>query len=527
MVSYMRFSKFSNDMWPRKSTSSKEVLVELNSMHSSHIAYAYIANTLSAKSNARIAGSIPPSRGGISQTKLGVLIWKTSNSMVWQIYRALGVQSVVSPKHTVSRKKEARAVIDKLYRPEEPSKEEIESLRVRGILIGDLAYDSYLRSKSLPTVDTASKNFKKFLNRFILNTLFWSDYIKKDTVEAIVVSHTVYAHAIQVRVAVTKGISAFQATATAIYRLNPEEFFAYNEFKMFPQVFRTLDKNTQGAGREMAKERLRLRFEGAVGVDMPYSKASAYTRGNGQRLLSDSDVPKILVATHCFFDSPHAYGMNLFPDFWEWLHFLGKISNRTSYEWYLKTHRDFLPGNIPILNYFTEKYPRFSLLPTDASHHQIIEEGIDVALTVYGTIGFEYPYLGVPVINASVNNPHIAYSFDFNPATIGEYEELLLKIPNLPKPGEKERVEIQEFYFMKHLLKSDDLFFENWEAILERVGGYQAQFTPVIYKEFVKQWTPARHEEILNRLKSFIEAGDYLLAGDMKAGNTSFSKGGA
>ena len=431
------------------------------------------------------------------------------------IYSALGVKKTISPSINRSRLDEAAVVVHSLF-GSNPTKGDVEELRVRGVLIGDLVYDSYLRTKSLPTIDPGSRSFRRFLKKFVLDTLFWLDYIEPERVAAVAVSHTVYGNAILIRVAASRSIPAFQAKAESAYRLDSREFFAYKEFKDFPRVFRSLDTRTQNIGREQAKKRLSLRFEGAVGVDMHYSTASAYTARKSQRLLARSDATKVLVATHCFFDSPHAYGMNLFPDFWEWLNFLGEISERTSYEWYLKTHRDFLPGNIPILEYFTKRYPRFSLLPTESSHHQIIEEGIDVALTVFGTIGFEYPYLGVPVINASVNNPHIAYSFNYHPSSLESYEELLLDIPNLQKPGERERREIEEFYFMKHLLHGGDLFFRNWELLLEKIGGYKAQFTPLIYQEFLDQWTPERHQEILNRLSSFIQSEDYLITGETK-----------
>lgn len=518
MSASSQFAAHIRNFWPHQPGGRKEILIELNSMHSSHIAYAYIGNVLRAMSDSRIVGfkpsaSIPSFLGG-----LGISAWPLRYPATWKIYSALGSRVVLSPSYSSDHRREAREIMDALYRGG-PSKHEIESLRVRGTLVGDLAYDSFLRKKSLPTIKPESRKFKKFLKKFILDSLFWCDYIRKDTVEAVVVSHTVYANAIPARVAVTRDIPAFQATATAIHRLNPREFFAYSEFKVFPRMFDTLDEDVREAGKKMAKERLRLRFQGVVGVDMPYSKASAYSEGSGQRLLSKSNRPKVLVATHCFFDSPHAYGMNLFPDFWEWLHFLGRLSETVSFEWYLKTHRDFIPGNIPILKHFTEAYPRFSLLPTDASHHQIIEEGIDAALTVHGTIGFEYPYLGVPVINASVNNPHIGYSFNLHPKTKSEYQDLVLDIPNLPRPGEQERSEIEEFYFMKHLLKSDDLFFDEWEQVLEKIGGYQAQFTPAIYEEFRKQWTPEKHEKILNRLSSFIESDSYFLRGEMTLRN--------
>ena len=140
----------------------------------------------------------------------------------------------------------------------------------------------------------------------------------------------------------------------------------------------------------LAKKRLDLRLSGKIGVDMNYSLKSAYNKNLlKHRQLVKSNRLKVLIATHCFFDSPHSYGFNLFSDFYEWLNFLGKLSIETNYDWYIKTHPDFLPGNIMIIKSIIKKYPKIKLLKANISHKQLIQEGIDVALTVYGTIGCE------------------------------------------------------------------------------------------------------------------------------------------
>ena len=111
-----------------------------------------------------------------------------------------------------------------------------------------------------------------------------------------------------------------------------------------------------------------------------------------------------------------------FNDFYEWLDFLGKMSEKTEYQWYLK-NRPNHPGKFTKYQPFTEKiikdvckkYKNIILLPNDYSHHQIIDEGINFVLTCYGSVGIEYAYFKIPVINASKNNPHINYNFNLNP----------------------------------------------------------------------------------------------------------------
>ncbi len=44
-----------------------------------------------------------------------------------------------------------------------------------------------------------------------------------------------------------------------------------------------------------------------------------------------------------------------------------------------------------------------------------LKRGINAALTIHGTVGSEYPFFKIPVINASLNNSHIKYNFNLHP----------------------------------------------------------------------------------------------------------------
>ena len=74
-----------------------------------------------------------------------------------------------------------------------------------------------------------------------------------------------------------------------------------------------------------------------------------------QNRLQGVNTKKILIATHCFFDSPHSYGNNLFPDFHDWLDFLGNMTEETDYDWYIKTHPDYVQGTMEIIESFIVK----------------------------------------------------------------------------------------------------------------------------------------------------------------------------
>ncbi|MBN1551437.1 hypothetical protein JW979_08210, partial [bacterium] len=198
---------------------------------------------------------------------------------------------------------------------------------------------------------------------------------------------------------------------------------------------------------------------------------------------------------------------NLFPDFYEWLYFLGEISEQTDYEWYIKTHPDFLPGNIPIIEEFIRKYPKFSMIPFETSHLQLKEEGIDFGLSVYGTIGLEYAALGIPVVNASQCNPRIRYNFNIHPRTVEEYKDILLNLPSQKIAINPD--EVYEYYFMAFLYNVNNWLFVDYDDFIRDIGGYYQQYKSISYKRFEEGFSECRHEQILSSLQQFIESGEY------------------
>jgi hypothetical protein len=496
------------------------VLFELNAMQSAHIAYSYLANMLAKENDAAIKAYFPRAHANVRE-KLLFRLRALFGLNETGVYKSFGATESFGISPSKAQKVKARRLFDGLQ-GKLRSRGDIEALTINGVWVGDLIYDSYLMTHLKPTIDIASFEFRKFLLTSLELLAFWEDYFAEHDVRAINVSHCVYNLAMPLRIAVQKGIPAFQANATHVYRLSPGKLFAYNEFVHYREHFSALPAETRKAGLAEAEGRIRRRFAGEVGVDMAYSTKSAYGEARHQRLLRESSRKKILIATHCFFDSPHSYGNNIFPDFYEWLDFLGKISEETDYDWYIKTHPDFLPGTKEIIDGFVARYPKFTLLPSDASHNQIIAEGISVALTVYGTIALEYAALGVPVINASQNNPHIAYHFNLHAKDVEDYRRMLMGLDSLNL--EIDRLEVLEYYYMRHIHDAGDLFFESYQETKNGLGGYDAQFSPLVYDKWLAEWTPEKHEAILSDLRSFVRSGNFRMGysdPDQEQGNSS------
>ena len=500
------FQKLFKNIFLTTKASKKHILLEINNMPSSIIAYAYFCNFLSKKFNAKIhAYRISSNFSFFFQ-----LIFKLRKIFdiigCLSIYKSFGVSNFFFLNLNFSQKKESFHLLSKIKKKIN-SKKDFENIIIDNVLIGDLIYDSFLKDYSSPTIEIGSKELENYLKRSIEIYIFWRDYFKSGNVIAIIVSHSVYLNAIPLRIAIKNKIKVFHVTAHSVYSLSKDKLFAYKDFEKYPKIFKKFSILKKNKSLNRAKKRLNSRFKGDVAIDMPYSTKSAYKKKYPFRLINKSNRIKVLVASHCFFDSPHSYGNNLFPDFNEWLNFLGIISLKTNYDWYIKTHPDYNTLTLEVIKKFIKKFNNFTLLPSDTSHNQIIKEGIDYALTIYGTIAVEYAALGICVINGSNNNPHINYKFNINPRSFKEYKKIILSLGNIRFRINKNKV--YEYYYMNHLHFKKSWFFEDYNKFEKALGNYNNQFTYKTYKYYLEKHKFNNCKKIFKKIEEFVDSKEY------------------
>jgi hypothetical protein len=71
--------------------------------------------------------------------------------------------------------------------------------------------------------------------------------------------------------------------------------------------------------------------------------------------------------------------------------------------------------------------------------------------------------------------------------------------------------DIYEYYFMKNIYNTENLFFQDYEKTIAGLGGYDKQFTPMVYGKWMSEWTPERHTEITEALQRFADSGDFRM----------------
>ena len=229
-----------------------------------------------------------------------------------------------------------------------------------------------------------------------------------------VISDTTYISSIVVRLAAEKNIKVFQSNWDNIQKIDNLNQHAYSKYKFYKKDFEKLTDNQKKIALKKAEMNIKknIMTDDHINSNFFFKNYRYFQNYFSWKLYSSkftkkNTKKKILIAVHCFLDAPHVFGNdgNIFCDFYEWLEYLYKLSKKTNYDWYIKNHPTSLQKQTRFFNHFLKDKPEFELISSDVSHAQLIYEGISCVLTVHGTIGWEYAYNEIPVINASVNNP--------------------------------------------------------------------------------------------------------------------------
>lgn len=346
-----------------------------------------------------------------------------------KIYRDFGLEKplfqVLSPRQI----KRANG----LYRDLSPgvqSRSDLLNLKVEGNPIGDLAYDSFLKDYQESTVRFPSRRLKKSLRKTLATFVFWDEWLRENTLKGVAAFHTTYRQAMPLRLAVPKNIPTFHIGWSLFHRLTPEHPFTGPPSWAFVDEFESLPTMQKAKVERHAESVLRARTVGDSKLD--YLTASPYSSSSRGPAFS-TEGTEVVVFAHRFSDSPHAHGYALFDDYWHWLESVGKIATNSTRRWLLKPHPMGSRKDYYFLKQLAKLFPNYEVIPKDVSNLELLNNGLSLGLTMYGSVAPELAFLGIPVISASPSAPYNSYLFAQSPKTIQDYLELLQDEANWPR----------------------------------------------------------------------------------------------
>ncbi len=483
------------------------ILLESFYYYPSLIAFSYITNVLKNKFDADLYTYEPRLKSSYSRIREN---FNLNKLIINTLFKSFGVKKKIFPKLLSKNSDESQKYFKKIYKSLK-NKNDILKIKIKKVYVGDLIYDEYLRQYLKPTIDIKSFSFREHLKKSIDLFFYWNSFFEENNVKSIIVSHSVYLTGLPGRVGLHKNINVYNLGISYTFRLSKKNYLRLSGFENYKKDFQKLrnKKNLLKFSKKMLYEKLYGKSN--IGYLTEYSLGgSPFKKMKIKKNLNKKK--KVLVVSHCFTDAVHAYGDNLFVDFYSWMEFLGKLSLELDYEWLIKIHPNQFDLNYKYLNDFIKKYNKFSLLNKSITHNEIISKyNILSVLTVYGSVSHEYPLFNIPVINASKNVPHKSFNFNINPQTIDDLRKNILKIKKInKKKNKKNHKEIFEYYYMRFL--SDYQVMKNHYLISAKLG--TKYNSPLIFNEWFKIFNDKYHQKKLYDFKKFVDSNNFRMLSD-------------
>ncbi len=501
----IKYVELQKKIWEEeKIESDNQILLAFDNRHDTDtVIYSYCANYLAKKYNASIMGFC----------RYGADYRNASNVMI-DIYKSINMKEIIKTDLSVELQKESERIFselwDGLY-----TWEDWKNITIYNIRFGTTVIADYLRMK-IPNFDLRDFEVKQFIKKTVDTIVFWYNYIVENKVKAVVLADGVCWEGYIRDIAITMGIPAYAVlyTMQRTYLNFHNKTDAYLHYK---EMWEQLSKEEKEYGMRWARERIEARTKGKV-EDIDVYNAMNFTfaqKKTDERLIEENGGINVVIFPHIFEENAYHCGTQIFDDsYMSWLCHLGELSEITpQYNWFLKMHPSARRRDPIIMSKILERYPRIKLLPAKVSPKQLKEEGVRYALTVCGTLGHEFPAIGIEVINAGVN-PHSAFDFTWNPTTKEEYDNLIMNLHEL-KP-KKNLDELYQFYCMHYLyydreyIHWQEIFFDNPYLAMskEHLEAYGKEYGTWKYDEYMKEWSEGKHKRILESIPEMFEMMD-------------------
>ena len=434
-------------------SSKRVILVDLFEKKSLIHIWSYLANILAKKTNSRIEHYYltlykgPTSRIEFFRHKL------------LKIFKSFNAEEGINEQKFDYTNKEI-IFFQKKFDQVKNSKSKIANFTIDNIKLGDLIYDSYLRTGLKKTIDIKDELFKKIFFRTLKIYLVTKKYFRKNKVVALIPSHTCYYYGIIARIAAKNDVPILKVNTenkgNENFRINLVDQKYVNEeaapYFHFRKIFRKLPQSEKKRGLIIGKKILQNRIKGNYDETIPYMKISQFNKGlKKTNLIKNNNKKKIFIFPHCYFDNVHRYRHILFHDFEEQVNFLLKLSKKYSnYEWYYKPHPHEIKSDMNVHIEMLAKYPNVTLLDSKVGHNQIIKSKPFCIFTNHGTVGHEYAAFKIPVIFTG-DNKHINYKFGLHAKSKKQIEQAIRDDKFLKKNIIYNKKDLYEFIYMNYV----------------------------------------------------------------------------
>lgn len=441
------------------------VLVQMHRSPKFHVAAAILATVLAVTHQAEIVAY-----RFAEPRDLGSSVRRRRSERAAPLMRAFSMfaDQVTVVKVTRRDVREAAELVTS-YAASVPTTDDLAAVSVRGVNIGETVIDKIVQ-KGHVWVDPLAPDLLAMLRELAAEAIALDRFVALRHVAAMVAIDVAYAPGISLRLAITHGIPAYIAHHKQFVHLTPDLPFSGLASHEYRGVLSTLSDDERQRLREGAAALLEQRL-GATGTGFTGTQSRVWEHGDHPFLtqLDRAGRPVGLVVSHSFYDAQHAGGPFLFSDFHAWFEHLRSIAPRTNTIWLVKLHPDSRDGAIGVrsaLEGLFANSPNVLILPMEVTQRQLLDFGVDLVYSIYGTAAFEFPYLGVPAVTCRPRSVHSPFGHALVPTTREELEDVLLDPARWEhRPDATEMLDYAALHYLA-VKRSSIVYFLNSEEVL-------------------------------------------------------------
>ena len=483
------------------------ILVEFNTHKPALIGLLYLIKALRQKHQAKVVIYMPGVVFDIVGYFKKFLQINIFNLKPMIIYKILGCEIKIlkefrNKNYILNKKNEELVKTIK-------KKDDISSLKINNILIGDLFYDTYTRYNAKPTIVINSIHFKREFFKYLREFDYWYNLIKKGSIKSIIVSHPVYNLAIPLRIGQYFDIPVY------IGSINFLQYFDKHRKHLWETEYRDqyklLSEEDKIKALNYSKKELELKFNPNQTIfstdqniiterKIHWSKLDTFSPIRKKDIFKKNSKPNVVILAHCFYDSPHNEGEWLFADFYDWVEYLLKISKNTDYNWYIKKHPASVNQklNDETIENLVNEYPNVKILE-DVNNTELLADNVSLILTAFGSAGYEFSYHKVPVILASNSCSYVGYNFTYKPKDVEDFDYAIKNFQNIEFNYEKK--DIYKFYFNQMLTYWN--LYPNYQNYKNNLSNNLAK-DDEIFKQWMGDFSKEEHNKNLKDVEDFI-----------------------
>jgi hypothetical protein len=450
---FLNHYKQSNDCndTPKHNT----ILIQTPMEHYHLIAFSQAIEVLNRNYNYKVVGLWPYSLKPLKKNRRVIeIIYQRLSAVIFlllrkkwaKLYRVIGVSKMLNLENLNYKERalchrEAKVIFSKIEK-----KSDVLKINFKGVCIGDLIYDSYIRLRSEKTVDIDDHFLYEVIYHSLASVKTLDLYFSQSKVNFFLTSYTSYIqHGVAVRVALKHGVKVFsEGNFVQFFKpLSNSDAYHTPFFRNYKNEFKQLE--CKKSALEKSENELKDKFSGAIdkrihpGLSTSVNSVYHDVRDNFKGGYDG------VVFLHDFFDAPHAWGEMMFEDFWEWSIFTLSIIEKFSLNIAVKPHPNDIGGGVLELK---KLFPNLDWIDSSVSNKAIFGSKIKFGISMYGSVLYELAYHGIVPISAA-ENPTSSFGFVIQPKTKDEYKNLLLSLSDLKALDNMDK-EVLEFYYMHH-----------------------------------------------------------------------------